>query len=52
MIELFKNWQWDVFHIGATLFCLVILWRVITLAIESYRINKKKVNVKRNTKRA
>jgi hypothetical protein len=46
MIELFREWKWDIFHIGATIFCIVIVWRVVTLAIESYNINKKKSNGK------
>jgi Zn-dependent membrane protease YugP len=47
MSELFVNWKWDIFHIGAVLFCIVILWRVITLVIESYKINKDKTSGKR-----
>jgi hypothetical protein len=44
MNELFKNWQWDVYHIGAAIFVIIIVWRVITLVIESHNINKDKTN--------
>jgi hypothetical protein len=47
MNEFLNGWKWDVYHIGAVLFVGIILWRVITLAIESHNINKKKSNGKR-----
>jgi hypothetical protein len=40
MNELLKNWNWDVFHIGATLFIILIVSTVIWLIIDSIKINK------------
>jgi flagellar biosynthesis/type III secretory pathway M-ring protein FliF/YscJ len=39
-IDLFKQWKWDAFHIGATLFCILIIWRIIMMGIESRKINQ------------
>lgn len=44
MIELFREWRWDIYHILAAAFIIVILWRVITLFFESKKINKNKKN--------
>jgi uncharacterized protein YpmS len=46
MIELFREWKWDVYHIIAITVIVVVVWRLITLAIESHKINKKKSNGK------
>ena len=38
--EIFNNWQWDQYHIGAVLFLLIIAGAVTYVAIQSYNINK------------
>ena len=44
MSEFINGWQWDVYHIGAVSFVLIIIWRVIMLGVESHKINKDKSN--------
>ena len=46
MSEFINGWRWDIYHIGVSIFWVIILWRVITLAVESYKINKRKVDGK------
>jgi hypothetical protein len=41
MNELLGNWIWDIYHIGALAFLGIIFWRVVSLVIESYNINKR-----------
>jgi hypothetical protein len=38
--EIFQNWVWDIYHIGALLFLLLIAGAVISVAIQSFKLNK------------
>jgi hypothetical protein len=38
--EMFSNWVWDIYHIGAVLFLFLIASAVISVAIQSFKLNK------------
>jgi hypothetical protein len=45
-MDVFKNWQWDRFHIGVTIFIILIAGAVIYIIWDSW-FKKKKVNDKK-----
>jgi hypothetical protein len=47
METLINSWEWDIFHIGAAIFCLLIAGAVGYIIYDSWFKNKKKVNGKR-----
>jgi hypothetical protein len=46
MSEIIKNWNWDLYHIGAVIFLFMVAGAIAWIVIDSINY-KKKVNGKR-----
>jgi hypothetical protein len=52
MTELFSNWKWDIYHIGATFFLIAIALMIRWIFLDSKRINKKSNEKRRKESRS